>query len=77
MNITEGKCPEVTDAICDLETGLAVARLLYTNYFEQTGEGAELYFQHSRRDIGAVLGAIIDYIISAQETLEAIENQTA
>lgn len=77
MNITEGKCPEVTDAICDLETGLAVARLLYTNYFEQTGEGAELYFQHSKHDIGEVLGAVIDYMRSAHTILEAIENQTA
>ena len=77
MNAARKDNPEVADAILDLETGLAVARLLYTNYFEQTREGAELYFQQSRRDIGAVLGAIIDYIISAQETLEAIENQTA
>ena len=77
MNAARKDNPEVADAILDLETGLAVARILYTNYFEQTGEGADLYFQHSRHDIGAVLGAIIDYIISAQETLEAIENQTA
>ena len=77
MNTTASKCPGITDTICDLETGLAVARLMYNSYFDQTGEGSELYLQHSRHDIGAVLGAIIDYIISAQETLEAIENQTA
>ena len=42
MNAARKDYPEVADAILDLETGLAVARLLYTNYFEQTGEGAEL-----------------------------------
>lgn len=77
MNVTEGKCPEVTDAICDLETGLAVARILYTNYFEQTGEGAESYFRRSKHEIGAALGAVIDYMRSAHTILEAIENQTA
>ena len=77
MTVIAANSPEIADAMLDLETGLAVARLIYTHYFERTGEGAKLYFQNSREDIAAALGAVIDYIRSAQVTLEAIESEEA
>ena len=77
MTVKAANNPEIADAMLDLETSLAVARLLYTHYFEKTGEGAKLYFQNSREDIAAALGAVIDYIRSAQVTLEAIESEVA
>ena len=77
MTVIAANSPEIVDAMLDLETGLAVARLIYPHYFERTGEGAKLYFQNSREDIAAALGAVIDYIRSAQVTLEAIESEEA
>lgn len=67
--------PEIAEALLDLETGLAIARTLYTNYFEKVGESAQLYFEGSRNDIAALIGAVIDYMRSAQVTLEAIEEE--
>lgn len=61
--------PEIAEALLDLETGLAIARTLYTNYFETTGKSAQLYFESSRTDIAALIGAVIDYMRSAQVTL--------
>lgn len=68
--------PEVTDALLDVETGLTIARTLYTSYFEKTDECAEINFKTSRNDIGTLIGAVIDYMRSAQVTLEAIEENT-
>ena len=42
--------PEISEALLDLETGLAIARTLYTNYFEKVGESAQRYFEGSRND---------------------------
>lgn len=67
--------PEISEALLDLETGLAIARTLYTNYFEKVGESAQLYFEGSRNDIAALIGAVIDYMRSVQVTLEAIEEE--
>ena len=67
--------PEIAEALLDLDTGLAIARTLYTNYFEKTGESAQLYYASSREDISALIGAVIDYMRSAQVTLEAIEEE--
>ena len=54
--------PEISEALLDLETGLAIARTLYTNYFEKVGESAQLYFENNRNDIAALIGAVIDYM---------------
>lgn len=67
--------PEIAEALLDVETGLAIARTLYTNYFEKVGESAQLYFENSRNDIAALIKAVIDYMRSAQVTLEAIEEE--
>ena len=67
--------PEISEALLDLETGLAIARTLYTNYFEKVGESAQRDFEDSRNDIAALVGAVIDYMRSAQVTLEAIEEE--
>lgn len=65
--------PEVADALLDVETGLAIARMLYTNYFEKTEKCAEISFMASRNDIATLIGVVIDYMRSVQVTLEAIE----
>lgn len=67
--------PEIAEALLDLDTGLAIARTLYTNYFEKVGESAQLYYASSKEDIAALIGAVIDYMQSAQVTLEAIEEE--
>lgn len=67
--------PEISEALLDLKTGLAIARTLYTNYFEKVGGSAQRYFEGSRNDIAALVGAVIDYMRSAQVTLEAIEEE--
>lgn len=43
MTVIAANSPEIIDAMLDLETGLAVARLIYTHYFERTGESAQYH----------------------------------
>ena len=64
--------PDIYDALLDVETGLTIARTLYTSYFEKTSKYAEIDFQTNRNDIGALIGAVIDYMRSVQVILEAI-----
>ncbi len=70
------KAPEnadINDAVVDLETALAIARGAYSLYFEEEGNGAEMYFASNRDSIQHILGAVIDYIRSAKCVLEAVE----
>ena len=70
MYITVASSPEIADAYADLDTGLSIARACLMLYLE---EEHKCLFEESRHDLRQMVGAVIDYIRSAQETLEAIE----
>lgn len=70
MYITVASSPEIADAYADLDTGLSIARACSMLYLE---EEHKCLFEESRHDLYQMVGAVIDYIRSAQETLEAIE----
>lgn len=65
--------PEISEALLDLETGLAIARTLYTNYFEKVGESAQLYFENNRNDIAALIGAVMTIILTRLKICDIIE----
>ena len=73
MNIIAANNPEIADAYADLDTALSIARACLMLYLEDTAEEHKYFSQESRHDLHQMVGAVIDYIRSAQETLEAIE----
>ena len=73
MNIIAANNPEIADAYADLDTGLSIARACLMLYLEDTTEEHKYFFQESRHELHQMVGAVIDYMRSAQETLEAIE----
>lgn len=74
MNITADNNPEIEDACADLDTGLSIARACLMLYLEDTAEYKH-FFQESRHDLHQMVGAVIDYICSAQSTLEVITDR--
>ena len=75
MNIVAANNPGIADAYADLDTGLSIARACLMLYLEDATEERKYFFQESRHDIHQMVGAVIDCIRSAQETLEAIETE--
>ncbi len=73
MNIIAANNPEIADAYADLDTGLSIARACLMLYLEDATEEHKYFYQESRHELHQMVGAVIDYIRSAQETLEAIE----
>ena len=69
--------PEISDACAYLDTGLTIARACLMLYLEDTTEERNYFFQESRHDIHQMLVAVIDYMLSAQQTLEEIEGAEA
>lgn len=69
--------PEISDACAYLDTGLTIARACLMLYLEDTTEERKYFFQESRHDIRQMLVAVIDYMLSAQQTLEEIEGAEA
>ncbi len=70
MYITAANSPEIANAYADLDTGLLIARACSMLYLE---EEHKCLFEENRHALCQMVGAVIDYIRSAQETLEAIE----
>lgn len=75
MNIIAANNPEIEDAYADLDTGLSIARACLMLYLDNTTEEYKHFFQESRHDLCQMVGAVIDYIRSAQATLEAITDR--
>lgn len=75
MNIIAANNPEIEDACADLDTGLSIARACLMLYLDDTTEEYKHFFQESRHDLRQMVGAVIDYIRSAQATLEAITDR--
>ena len=69
--------PEISDACAYLDTGLTIARACLMLYLEDTTEERKYFVQESRHDIHQMLVAVIDYMLSAQQTLEEIEGAEA
>ena len=69
--------PEISDVCAYLDTGLTIARVCLMLYLEDTTEEHKYFFQESRHDIHQTLGAVIDYMLLAQQTLEEIEGAEA
>lgn len=69
--------PEISDACAYLDTGLTIARACLMLYLEDATEERKYFFQESRHEIRQMLGAVIDYMLSAQQTLEEIEGAEA
>lgn len=69
--------PEISDACAYLDTGLTIARACLMLYLEDATEEHKYFFQESRHDIHQMLVAVIDYMLSAQQTLEEIEGAEA
>lgn len=60
--------PEISDACAYLDTGLTIARACLMLYLEDTTEEHKFH---------QMVGAVIDYMLSAQQTLEEIEGAEA
>ena len=75
MNIIATNNPEIADACTDLDTGLAIARACLMLYLDDTAEEHKHFFQESRHELHQMVGAVIDYIRSAQVTLEVIADR--
>lgn len=69
--------PEISDVCAYLDTGLTIARACLMLYLEDATEEHKYFFQESRHDIRQMLVAVIDYMLSEQQTLEEIEGAEA
>jgi hypothetical protein len=75
MYVDTPKTANTADVSADLETALSLANMCNMLYFEEQGEGSELFFSTSREDIRNVLTAVIDYVYSAKELLDKLADE--
>ena len=78
MYVTAPGVVETGDIAEDVETALSIARSLYTGYFEDLLKDEKTYraaFYSQRDEMRQLLGAVIDYIRSAQTLIAAYEKQ--
>lgn len=69
--------PEISDVCAYLDAGLSIARACLMLYLEDTTEEDKFFSAENIHDIRQMLGAVIDYMLSAQRTLEEIEGAEA